>query len=62
MKRYEVMLKEGGSQSALERAKQAIIAQGGIIEMEYTLIKGFTAAVPESVNLKSDDHFDIEEA
>jgi len=57
-----VTLKDGADASMLQAAKQKAIDQGGKINHEFTLIKGFVVEIPDdkvSV-LETDDHVHVE--
>ncbi|KAH8155566.1 uncharacterized protein LAJ45_00576 [Morchella importuna] len=47
MKTYIVTFKPETTDSEIQRAKDDIVAKGGSIEHEYTLIRGFSAKMPD---------------
>ncbi|CBX99097.1 hypothetical protein LEMA_P083360.1 [Plenodomus lingam JN3] len=62
MPQYNVTLNKDASASDLEQAKQHVKDQGGEIVSEFTLIKGFTAKLPDDLvtTLKSNDKVTVE--
>ena len=62
MPQYNITLKENAPESALQKAKDKAKAEGGSIEHEFTLIKGFTVDFPEDKVgiLKTDDEIHVE--
>ncbi|KAI8941564.1 hypothetical protein NX059_002779 [Plenodomus lindquistii] len=62
MPQYNVTLNKEASKEDLEQAKQHVKDQGGEIVSEFTLIKGFTAKIPDDVvsTLKSNDKVTVE--
>ncbi|KAK5135653.1 hypothetical protein LTR08_004954 [Meristemomyces frigidus] len=57
-----VSLKENASPDQLADAKKKITDQGGKITNEFTLIKGFSAELPEGQAsiLSSNEHLNVE--
>ncbi|KAH7022509.1 hypothetical protein EDB80DRAFT_878053 [Ilyonectria destructans] len=64
MPTYIVSCNDDATPDQVQSAKQHAIDQGGKIEHEYTLIKGFSVSYPEgSVNtLESHEHIKLVEA
>ncbi|KAF2849682.1 hypothetical protein T440DRAFT_451941 [Plenodomus tracheiphilus IPT5] len=62
MPQYNVTLKKDASKEDLEQAKQHVKDQGGEIVSEFTLIKGFTAKIPDDAvsTLQSNDKITVE--
>ncbi|KAI9376055.1 hypothetical protein BJX61DRAFT_539222 [Aspergillus egyptiacus] len=60
---YNVTLKKDSPIEELKKAKEAAVANGGIIRHEYTLIKGFTVEYPENhvETLQASDHVHVEQ-
>ncbi|EYE97819.1 uncharacterized protein EURHEDRAFT_375638 [Aspergillus ruber CBS 135680] len=60
---YNVTLKKDAPQEQLEKAKQQAREQGGTIQHEYSLIKGFTVEYPaDHVNaLQTTEHIHVEQ-
>ncbi|OJJ81520.1 uncharacterized protein ASPGLDRAFT_50042 [Aspergillus glaucus CBS 516.65] len=60
---YNVTLKKDAPQEQLEKAKQQAREQGGTIQHEYSLIKGFTVEYPDDhVNaLQTTEHIHVEQ-
>ena len=58
-----ITLAEGADAKELADAKKQILAQGGKITHEYTLIKGFAAELPDSLltTLVSNTSINVEE-
>ncbi|KAH0612839.1 uncharacterized protein H6S33_009219 [Morchella sextelata] len=53
MKNYIVTFKPDTTDSEIKKAKDDIIAKGGSIEHEYTLIRGFSAKIPDGPSIKA---------
>ncbi|KAF7537533.1 hypothetical protein G7Z17_g12838 [Cylindrodendrum hubeiense] len=64
MPTYIVSCKEGATDDQVKAVKQQAIDQGGKIEHEYTLIKGFSVSYPEGTvtTLESHEHVQAVEA
>ncbi|KAM0724199.1 hypothetical protein Q7P37_000081 [Cladosporium fusiforme] len=62
MPQINVSLKEGASAEQLDAAKKQCTDQGGKIEHEFKLVKGFTASFPEDKvhTLSSNEHINVE--
>ncbi|KAF1913023.1 hypothetical protein BDU57DRAFT_503765 [Ampelomyces quisqualis] len=62
MPQFNVTLAKDASADELEKAKQHVKDQGGEIVSEFTLIKGFTAKIPDDAVsvLKSNDKITVE--
>nr|OQO16330.1 hypothetical protein B0A51_16028 [Rachicladosporium sp. CCFEE 5018] len=62
MPQINVSLKEGASPDQLESAKKQVTDQGGKIEHEFKLVKGFTASFPADKvhSLSSNEHINVE--
>lgn len=62
MPQFNVTLNKDASPEDLEQAKQQIRDQGGEIVSEFTLIKGFTARLPDDAvsTLQSNDKITVE--
>ncbi|KAI4630875.1 hypothetical protein J4E83_002399 [Alternaria metachromatica] len=58
----KVTLKDSAPKEELDNAKQHVIEQGGKITNEFTLIKGFSAEIPDDVvtTLSSNEHVNVE--
>lgn len=59
MKSYKVLLKDQSPPDELERAKRYVTDNGGSIDAELALIKGFSAQLPESIDFVSNRHIDV---
>ncbi|KAI9926447.1 hypothetical protein ASPWEDRAFT_176582 [Aspergillus wentii DTO 134E9] len=59
---FNVTLKKDSPHEELSKAKEEVQKQGGTIQHEYSLIKGFTVEYPpDHVNiLESSDHIHVE--
>ncbi|EMD85920.1 hypothetical protein COCC4DRAFT_146657, partial [Bipolaris maydis ATCC 48331] len=57
-----ITLKKDAPKEELDAAKKKVTDQGGKIINEFTLIKGFTAEIPDDVvsTLKSSEHVTVE--
>ncbi|KAF2034281.1 hypothetical protein EK21DRAFT_57043 [Setomelanomma holmii] len=62
MPQYNVTLAKDASDSDLDKAKQHVKDQGGEIVSEFSLIKGFTAKIPDDAvsTLQSNDKITVE--
>ncbi|KAL5117816.1 hypothetical protein ACEQ8H_004290 [Pleosporales sp. CAS-2024a] len=62
MPQYNVTLAKDASDEDLEKAKQHVRDQGGEIVSEFSLIKGFTAKIPDDAvsTLQSNDKITVE--
>ncbi|CAO2653728.1 uncharacterized protein K460DRAFT_269852 [Cucurbitaria berberidis CBS 394.84] len=62
MPQYNVTLNKDASKDDLEKAKQHVKDQGGEIVSEFSLIKGFTAKIPDDAvsTLQSNDKITVE--
>ncbi|KAM0709217.1 hypothetical protein Q7P35_003254 [Cladosporium inversicolor] len=62
MPQINVSLKDGASADQLEAAKKQVTDQGGKIEHEFKLVKGFSASFPEDKvhTLSSNEHIEVE--
>ncbi|EAT86927.1 hypothetical protein HBI56_138230 [Parastagonospora nodorum] len=62
MPQYNITLAKDASNDDLEKAKQHVKDQGGEIVSEFSLIKGFTAKVPDDAisTLQSNDKITVE--
>ncbi|KAJ4364652.1 hypothetical protein N0V83_009249 [Neocucurbitaria cava] len=62
MPQYNVTLNKDASKDDLDKAKQHVKDQGGEIVSEFSLIKGFTAKIPDDAvsTLQSNDKITVE--
>ncbi|KAH7385538.1 hypothetical protein DE146DRAFT_667360 [Phaeosphaeria sp. MPI-PUGE-AT-0046c] len=62
MPQYNITLAKDASHDELDKAKQHVKDQGGKIVSEFTLIKGFTAEIPNDAvsTLQSNDKITVE--
>ncbi|EUC41807.1 hypothetical protein COCMIDRAFT_40056 [Bipolaris oryzae ATCC 44560] len=62
MAQFNITLKKDAPKEELEAAKKKVTDQGGKIVNEFTLIKGFTAEIPDDVvsTLESNEHVTVE--
>ncbi|KAI4635744.1 uncharacterized protein J4E87_000699 [Alternaria ethzedia] len=62
MPAFMVTLKDSAPKEELDKAKQHVTDQGGKITNEFTLIKGFSAEIPDDVvtTLSSNEHVNVE--
>ncbi|KAH8723625.1 hypothetical protein GQ44DRAFT_303087 [Phaeosphaeriaceae sp. PMI808] len=62
MPQFNVTLAKDASHDELDKAKQHVKDQGGKIVSEFTLIKGFTADIPDDAvsTLQSNDKITVE--
>ncbi|KAF2821127.1 hypothetical protein CC86DRAFT_449050 [Ophiobolus disseminans] len=62
MPQFNITLAKDASNDELEKAKQHVKDQGGEIVSEFTLIKGFTAKIPDDAvsTLQSNDKITVE--
>ncbi|KAK5700326.1 hypothetical protein LTS12_028425 [Elasticomyces elasticus] len=60
---FNVTLKKDSPAEELEKAKQQAKDQGGSIQHEYSLIKGFTVEFPSDsvLTLESNEHIHVEQ-
>ncbi|KAI1539843.1 peptidase inhibitor i9 protein [Pyrenophora tritici-repentis] len=62
MAQFNITLKKDAPQEQLDAAKKHVTDQGGKIVNEFTLIKGFTAEIPDDAvtTLESNEHVTVE--
>ncbi|KAF1836422.1 hypothetical protein BDW02DRAFT_566999 [Decorospora gaudefroyi] len=62
MAQFNITLKKDAPKEELEAAKKHVTDQGGKIVHEFTLIKGFTAEIPDDAvsTLESNDKITVE--
>ncbi|EFQ96318.1 hypothetical protein P3342_005877 [Pyrenophora teres f. teres] len=62
MAQFNITLKKDAPKEELEAAKKHVTDQGGKIVNEFTLIKGFTAEIPDDAvtTLESNEHVTVE--
>ncbi|KAL6708033.1 hypothetical protein ACN47E_003467 [Coniothyrium glycines] len=62
MPQFNITLNKDADKSELEAAKKHVTDQGGKIVNEFTLIKGFTAEIPDDAvsTLESNDKITVE--
>ncbi|KAL1795748.1 hypothetical protein ACET3X_005972 [Alternaria dauci] len=62
MAQFNITLKKDAPKEQLDAAKKHVTDQGGKIVNEFTLIKGFTAEIPDDAvsTLESNEHVTVE--
>ncbi|KAG9195424.1 hypothetical protein G6011_00545 [Alternaria panax] len=62
MAQFNITLKKDAPKEELDAAKKHVTDQGGKIVNEFTLIKGFTAEIPDDAvsTLESNEHVTVE--
>ncbi|KAF1942232.1 hypothetical protein EJ02DRAFT_444188 [Clathrospora elynae] len=62
MAQFNITLKKDAPKEELDAAKKHVTDQGGKIVHEFSLIKGFTAEIPDDAisTLESNEHVTVE--
>ncbi|OGE50091.1 hypothetical protein PENARI_c018G11634 [Penicillium arizonense] len=60
---FNITLKADAPAEELQKAKETAQEKGGVIQHEYSLIKGFTVAFPDDQvqTLESNEHIHVEQ-